>query len=94
LGDLESARDCYTESLEIRRELGEDVGLEVLLSNLGAVLKQLDEEGEARKVLDEAVEAWRAISDGVGLAGALHSLGDLLVDVGEPAVAKELFGAE
>jgi len=62
-GDIETARRCYRESLEIRERLGDTAGVAALTNNLGIVAMRLGEPGEARRLGQRALDLYRQLGD-------------------------------
>ena len=74
-GDYAYARACNEESLSIRREIGDKVGIAGSLSNLGLVATLLGEYGTARQCSEESLDLFREIGERRGIAFSLNALG-------------------
>ncbi|WP_454718481.1 hypothetical protein [Caulobacter segnis] len=65
-GDLKTARDLYTQSLDLRRKIGFEVFMPYSMLSLADVHARLGEKDQARKLREEAV----ALSDRLNLPNA------------------------
>jgi predicted ATPase/class 3 adenylate cyclase len=89
-GAYAAARGLYEESLEIRRDLGDRVGVANTLSNLGIVCRWLGEVGPARMLYEESLGIRRDLGDQWGIATSLNLLGLLVHYEGDLAQARAL----
>jgi DNA-binding NarL/FixJ family response regulator len=89
--DYGAARALYSESLEIRRELGDDAGLLGPLSGLGATAMQQGDHAAAEKSFEEALSIQRALDDRLGMAESLNSLANLAHERGDLSAARAFY---
>jgi predicted ATPase/class 3 adenylate cyclase len=80
-GDLDSARDRLTESVEMSRRLEADAELAIGLDWLGVVEARRGERETAMALFEEAVRVARASGDKAGLYSALHDFAIFLHEV-------------
>jgi uncharacterized protein HemY len=92
-GDYANARALLTESLALKRELGDKWGMAAVLSNLGSVALAEDDIDSARRVLLESLGLRRELGDRWSLADSLEGLAFLAVAEAEPERAATLWGA-
>lgn len=76
-GDLEEARLYNEESLDIRRTLGDAMGIAQSLNNLGAVALERGEYEQSRAFYEESLAIRRAEGNLRYQAVSLHNLGEL-----------------
>jgi predicted ATPase len=90
-GDLEQADVLYRELLGIKRQLGDDTGVGIILNAAGwcAVLRSAYD--EARSFLEESVTIARQLSLSAGITAALGNLGLVAVFQGRYTDALSLF---
>lgn len=74
LKDREKAQDLYTESLKIRRGLGNQAGVAMTLSNLGLVFTQSGRLDEAELCYVESLQIRHDLGDVNGARFPLHNL--------------------
>lgn len=76
-GDHADARDRHAKALEIRRRLGDALGVAKTLNNLAIVADERGDYAEASDLMAESVVAWRQSGDRWGLAIALGNTGGM-----------------
>ena len=90
-GELEKAEQLYTETLEIQRKLGDQLGIANALHNLGNLLRDKGELEKAERFYLESLQIRQILSDQLGIASSLHNLGNLLRDKGELEKAEQFY---
>jgi predicted ATPase len=75
--DLKTARRYYTESLELRRALGQRRGVAVQMENLGWITFLEGDYAEARRLTEQALETYRELGLQQSVAGALVQLASI-----------------
>ena len=90
LDDLERARHVLEESLALRRQIGDDVGVMQILGNLGIVAEKQGELNVARSSYGEALALARELGSTEGLSIGLNHLALLLLDT-DPGQARAMF---
>jgi predicted ATPase/class 3 adenylate cyclase len=74
-GDHSAAEAAYTESLAIRRELGNPTTIAGSLSNLGSICYERGEIVAARKLYEESLAIRRELGDQAAVGESLNNLG-------------------
>jgi tetratricopeptide (TPR) repeat protein len=87
-GDHRAARSLLEESLTIQRQLGDQAGIAISLSNLGAAANQQGDHAVARSFLEESLAIRRQLGDRVNLAVSLNDLGGAVIQQGDYATAR------
>jgi non-specific serine/threonine protein kinase len=87
-GDDAAAEAFQTESLAIRRELGDRGGVAVSLDTLGALAFRRGDCERANSLLEESLLVKREREDRWGIAAALHHLGDVALEQGHFSTAR------
>ena len=87
LGQFRRAADLYTESLALRRSVGESGPVADTLNNLGLLSMAFGDFGLARRQFGEALAIRRLTSDRWGEALAIANLGDVEVSEGQAGLA-------
>jgi predicted ATPase/DNA-binding CsgD family transcriptional regulator/transcriptional regulator with XRE-family HTH domain len=93
MGDLARSRVCFDESLTLRRELGDAVGVASALNSLGNVALYQDDHPSAGAFYQQASVEFRALGNRSGLALALANLCGSLIMQGYYGEAAKV-GAE
>jgi hypothetical protein len=75
------------------REVGDDMGVAIAVSNLGAVALEHQDSTRAQDLLQDALARYRALGDQDGLAHCLEGLAAVAALQGRPAYAARLAGA-
>jgi predicted ATPase/DNA-binding SARP family transcriptional activator len=88
--DYALARAFITESLAIRREIGEQRGIAEALHRLGAMALFFQDYETARPLLEESLAIWQAQGDRLGLAGTLARLAEVKRGYGDYTTARAL----
>ena len=88
LDDLDSAAECYRQTLEISREFNDDMAEGFALLNLGRVNMRQRRFAEAIARFEEALPKQRAAGALDGEAGVLQRLGTAQAEIGRPADAR------
>ena len=89
--DYALARVLYEESLTIRRNLKNKVGIASSLGNLGNVARAQGNYADARTLLEESLAIRRELEDKRGIALTLNNLGNLAYEQGDYALARVLY---
>ena len=89
--DYTQAEDCFESSLQLRREIGDQVGIAFCLNNLGNVALDRGDYAHATALYMQALELRRASKDDWGIASSLNNLGNAAADQGEYARATQLY---
>src|SRR5919199_451812 len=87
-GDDAAAEAFQTESLAIRRELGDRGGVAASLDTLGALAFRRGDCERANALLEESLLVKREREDRWGIAAALHHLGDVALEQGHFSTAR------
>ncbi len=82
-GDLDEAWSLNQESLDIRRELGDRMGISQSLNNLGAVAQERGEFARSRAMYEESLALRRAEGNLRYQAVSLHNLAELCFRMGQ-----------
>jgi tetratricopeptide (TPR) repeat protein len=90
-GEYEQARECYSQALSIRREIGDRWGEGRSLKNLGRVYIALEQKKTALEHLALALSTCREIGDRWGEAKALDTIGTLKFYEGSHNIALASF---
>ena len=90
-GEYGEARVLLEESLAIRREIGDRLGIAHSLSNLGLVANEEGDYGGARVLYEESLAIRREIGDRLGIAHSLSNLGLVAKDLGDYESARALY---
>ena len=91
LSDYPAARARHEESLAIRRELGDRLGISAALSDLGNVALRQGDLASARALYEESLAIKRQLGDWSGMAKTLNNLGNVAREQGDLASARALF---
>jgi predicted ATPase/class 3 adenylate cyclase len=75
--DLNGAGEFFEQSLAIRRELADDVGVAKCLTGFGMVAREREDWAGAESFFSQALEYHRRAGNGIGEAGNLNDLGTL-----------------
>ncbi|HEY3237087.1 MAG TPA: tetratricopeptide repeat protein, partial [Polyangiaceae bacterium] len=89
--DYAEATKMLTESLAIRRELGNARGTAAALSTLSTLHLQRGDLTKAREFEEEAISIFRELVDGIGEAIGLLNLGEISLRQGDHGGAQSLF---
>jgi diguanylate cyclase (GGDEF)-like protein len=92
-GRTEAAAGHINECLALERASGNSSGVLLGLECLGEILLAQDRLLDASQVAAEALSLSRELGDVFGEATALHQQGQIARRTGDPAAARELFGA-
>jgi predicted ATPase/class 3 adenylate cyclase len=87
-GDLETARNLWTESLTIRREMEDKPNIANLLSNLGIAARRQGDQESARTLHKEALALRYDLEDKWAIANSLNNLGNVYLDQGDHLAAR------
>ena len=90
-GDHEAAGSYWTETLALRRKIGDPRGIANSLNNLGLIAHDRGDLTSARSLYEESLAVKREIGDKVGLAQSLNNLGVLVYDQGDSELARRLW---
>ena len=91
--DYTAARTMHTESLEIRRELGDMLGIASSPGNLGNVADQQGNYASARSLLEESLSIHNQLGDRQGIAESLVACAGLSAEADRLEDAARLWGA-
>jgi predicted ATPase/DNA-binding SARP family transcriptional activator/Tfp pilus assembly protein PilF len=89
-GDFREAQQQWQQSLRIRRELGDRLGVCISVHNLGAVADDLGELEEAIRFYRESLAIRDEFGDRLGSGTTLNNIGHLLIRTGDYAEAERL----
>lgn len=87
-GDFAAAHRLLGESLQLRRQLQDRLGVAKTLGNLATVVTEEGDYARARALYEESVALCRELGDRLGLANALHNLGVVAAQEGDFATAR------
>jgi tetratricopeptide (TPR) repeat protein len=87
-GDYPAARALYEESLAIRREVADRLGIAASLSNLGIVTLNQGDYPAAKALFEESLAIRRELGDRFGIAVSLSNLGYALLNQGDYPAAR------
>jgi predicted ATPase/class 3 adenylate cyclase/predicted negative regulator of RcsB-dependent stress response len=90
-GDYPAARASYTESLALRRQLGDRRGIAGALNNLGNVARDQGDPPSAKSLYEESLAIKRELGDRRGIAMSLNNLGNVAKDQGDYPAARALY---
>jgi CHAT domain-containing protein/Tfp pilus assembly protein PilF len=91
LGEQQKALEYYSQSLTLRRAVG-DRGREAdTLNNIGLVYSELGEQQKALEYYNQSLPLSRAVSDRRGEAAALNNIGLVYSELGEKQKALEYY---
>lgn len=88
LGDLNRANELYEESLALRREIGDQLGIASALNNLGMLATSQGDLSRARKLLETSFELRRELDPDNPSAMTMNNLGDVAIAMGDAATAQ------
>jgi predicted ATPase/DNA-binding CsgD family transcriptional regulator len=88
--EYDTAEACHTESLTIRRALGDEPGIAASLNNLGLVARHRAEYARAQCLFEDALARSRTLGDWALQALHLNNLANVLHDQGDDAAAPVL----
>ncbi len=88
LGELDTARQLYEQSLAIRREIGDRNGIASALNNLGMLATGHGDLDQARELLEASLALRREIDPGHIPATVMNNLGDVAIAEGDAATAQ------
>ena len=89
-GEHRMALTLYQESLMLRREFNDTLGMAVSLSNIGSAHVELGEYEQAEPAYTEALEYYRALGDQSGVATAFNNLAVATRELGQYERAEAL----
>ncbi len=90
-GDYSAARAYYEQSLEVRREVGDRLGIAASLNNLGIMAREQGDYAAARTHLEQSLEIQREIGARQDISRSLGNLGNVASDLGDYAAARAYF---
>ena len=90
-GEIVQAQTLYNDSLKIKRELGNQLGIATTLHELGRLAHSQGDIPQARRLYDESLEISRAQGGHTKIAGTLHNLAVIAQHQGEIDEARELY---
>jgi predicted ATPase/DNA-binding XRE family transcriptional regulator len=90
-GDHAWAIRRYEESLSLRRELGDTMGIAQGLNNLGLIVSKQGDDSRAAVLYEESLALRRELDDAMGMAASLNNLGGVALTAGEYARATTFF---
>ena len=93
MGDYQTARARYAESLVLFRQTGDEPSMSVALNNLANIAKQEGRTDKSVTLYEESLAIKRRLGDARGIAIALNNLGTVAVTQGafsgQPSSAKK-----
>ena len=90
-GDFDEAWRANEESLSIRREVNDSMGVSQSLNNLAAVAVEQGDYETARTLNEESLELRRQLGNARYVAVSLHNLGELSARTGDDETARTYF---
>jgi predicted ATPase/DNA-binding SARP family transcriptional activator len=90
-GDFDASRQYYSQSLAIKRELGDRRGIAGALSNLGVLALAQGDPDTAMSFQQESLAIRRDLGDSQGIAAGLNNLGLVADDRGHYSLARDLY---
>lgn len=91
LGDCETARTIFAESVATYETLGKPVETAMAMSNLARAVRALGDREEARRLLYSAMSLFAMGGAAENVAWVLNHLGDLAADSGDAAEARKFY---
>ncbi|MEG3987192.1 CHAT domain-containing protein, partial [Microcoleus sp. S28C3] len=91
LGEKQKALEYYTQSLPLRRAVGDRSGEALTLSNIGLVYSELGEKQKALEYYTQSLPLSRATGDRSGEAVTLNNIGGVYSELGEKQKALEYY---
>ncbi|MBX7044043.1 MAG: tetratricopeptide repeat protein [Ignavibacteria bacterium] len=89
-GDIETAKSCYSESMSIFRESGNQAGIAAALKNFGLLSYEQGEYKRSEELHEEALEMFRQSNDKRGTAYSLNDYAAVLIEQGKFERAKQI----
>jgi len=89
-GDYASARNLYLESLAIRRDLGDRVGIAAVIGNLGNMAFDQGDYAAVKPLYEECLAIFRELGERGSIAAVLQNLGHVAHYQGDYASARSL----
>ena len=89
-GDYATARACYSESLTVRRALGDRRGMSASLTNL-AIAAWFQEDPATRELHEQSLVLCREIGHKLGITASLNNLGTLAYERRDLPAAQSLY---
>lgn len=74
-GNYPQALDAHFQSLKIKEELGDSLGMTNSLANIGLIYKKQAQYSDALKMYAIALQKFKALNDDVGTAAVLNNIG-------------------
>jgi predicted ATPase len=90
-GDYAQAKERYTRSLELRRELGDEVGAALLYNNIGSIVWQQGDLAQAQSLFSQSLALLRPRGEDVGIANALSNLAVIASERGDWPLAEQYY---
>lgn len=87
LGQLEQARNYYTEALEIARERGDRPAMTQALMGLGNIAADSGDDVRALHAYEECLDIWTELGQKEGIASALNNIGLVFMYAGDSTSA-------
>jgi tetratricopeptide (TPR) repeat protein len=91
LGQLSEAKACSERALQIFRQIGNQQGVAIVLSFLGALLQTLGDAEAAVEACQQSLELAESLKERYTQGVALTVLGHALADLGRPGEAAEAY---
>jgi predicted ATPase/DNA-binding XRE family transcriptional regulator len=91
LGNLPQVREYHTRALELRREIGDELGIASSLGNLGNLARQQGDPQAALALFSESLEHFLSIGNEWGTATTLLNLGTVAEDLSDLAGACDYY---
>ncbi len=86
-GEFAAAKTYFTESLRIRKMLGDRLGIATTYNNLGMIADTLGESATAIELIEESLAIHKQIGNQSGIAWTLRTLGGMSQNQGNNAIA-------
>jgi predicted ATPase/DNA-binding SARP family transcriptional activator len=79
----EDAKRAFEQSLELKRQIGDKMGISYALGNLGNIAAMMGDEAANRILQEESLRIKRELGDAQGIANSLHTIAVSLRDAGD-----------
>ncbi|MBK6771314.1 MAG: tetratricopeptide repeat protein [Ignavibacteria bacterium] len=89
MGDNEQAKKYLEESLDLRKEIGDKIGIAESLLSLGNVTNSLGDFELAKNYYEESQDIYKILGSKSGIAATTLSLGNIALNQGDYGLAKK-----
>jgi tetratricopeptide (TPR) repeat protein len=91
LGDLETSKNLFKDSLEIKRQIGDKMGVAYAIGNLGVIAGKQGDFALERVLHEESLLIKRELGDKQGIGNGLQSLGENALEQHQIELALDYF---